>query len=58
MGFGTEKLCSNLALPLCTCMISAKLFHFSGGHSFQAYQTGRVLPTSEDGRVGKCHCES
>lgn len=52
------KNCSNLALPRGSCLVQATLFHLSGGRSLWAYKMGQILPTSEDGWVGKYHCEA
>lgn len=52
------KNCSNLPLPCGSCVVQATLFHLSGGGSLWAYKMGQILPTSENGRVGKYHCEA
>lgn len=52
------KNCSSLALPCGSCLVQATLFQLSGARSLWAYKMGQILPTSEDGPVGKYHCEA
>ena len=48
-------VCSDLALPLCSCVTLDRSFYLSGGRGFQAYKIGRILPISEDGGLGEHH---
>lgn len=52
MGFEIEK-------PCYSCEISDNLIHLSGGLSSYIYKK-RILPASEEERVGKCcgHCKA